>query len=166
LQYTRDMKAILVTTTFLASFGLLSLTPRTSRAEPPIKVGVRIGEYGDPYDRLFAGGDLNVPLGDHFYLDPALEIVFVDHGSFFAIPVDLEYRIPIERRGRGFVWIGGGPDILHGSGGGESKTELSADLQAGIGVHAGMTEPYVGLKYVFGTSDFDAAGVLTFGIRF
>ena len=158
------MKATLVVATFLASLGVLA--PRAARADQPIKIGVRIGEYGDPYSRLFVGGDLNVPLGDHFYLDPALEVVLVQHGSFFAVPIDLMYRIPIERRGRGFVWLGGGPDVLHGEGGGVSNTELSADIQAGIGVHAGVAEPWVGIKYVFGTSDFDGAGVLSFGLRF
>ena len=159
------MKATtLVLGTLLASAAFLA--PRPARADQPIKIGVRIGEYGDPYSRLFLGGDLNVPLGDRFYLDPAIEFVFVQHGNFFAVPIDLAYRIPIERRGRGFVWLGGGPDILHGEGGGVSKTELSADIQAGIGVHAGLAEPWVGIKYVFGTSDFDGAGVLSFGIRF
>src|SRR5256886_3849639 len=52
------------------------------------------------------------------------------HENFFSIPVDLHYRILIERRGRGFVWIGDCPVVLHGETSHVTEHQLSYGIQA------------------------------------
>lgn len=138
-------------------------------AEARLRAGVRVGEYTDVetdhHDhRIFAGAEISAWLGNGFVFNPNFEWVFLDRGDLFTVNGDLQYQMPIARKA--FVWVGGGPTLVHVDQKGFSATDFTGNLQLGLGFRAGRTIPYLEVKYLFPTDDTDGTGVVAFGMRF
>lgn len=142
--------------------GLLFLLIAT-QADADIKPGVRGGVYFDA-SKAFLGGDVLVPIDRNWFLNPNLEYVFVDRGTFFTINFDAHYDLPT--RGSYYLWVGGGLAILHFNpeGRAESNTDPGLNLFMGIGFDTNSRlVPYIQPKVIISdNSEFS----LAFGLRF
>lgn len=125
--------------------------------------GLRVGSYTD-MDELYVGADLLSPIGAHTFINPNIEYVLIDYGTYLTTNLDLHYDIATQSRM--FFWLGGGLGLAYFSpeGEGDSNTELAINLMTGLGFNTtGSLIPYVQLKAILGDAD-DL--VLTFGLRF
>jgi hypothetical protein len=122
-------------------------------------VDLRGGVYTD-LEKPFAGAGLFFHGSGPLYLNPNVEYVFVDDGTFGTANFDLLLQIPTGGSPR--IWGGGGlalvytdPEI------GASDTKPRANIIGGIGF-GGRTSPYLQAKYITGIGEW----VLSAGIRF
>jgi hypothetical protein len=145
--------------------GSAALVIALAAAAPPAaaqQFGLRVGEYTHA-GNAFVGGDVLFRLPYHWYFNPNVEGVFVDHGHLVTVNLDAHYDLPVRRPA--YVWLGGGPALVfrgNGAGGGNS-TDFGFDLLAGVGWHAAGVIPYLQAKALLSaTSDF----VVAFGVRF
>ncbi len=125
--------------------------------------GIRVGNYSD-IDELFVGVEFLSPVGAHTYLNPNLEYVLIDYGTYLTANLDLHYDF--DTGSRVFFWLGGGAGLAYFSpeGNGDSNSEPALNLLAGAGLKTrGSIIPYIQAKAILGDAeDF----VLTFGFRF
>ena len=126
-------------------------------------VGLRIGSYTDA-DELFVGGEFNTRIAHRTYLNPNLEYVLVDNGTYMTINLDIHYDL-LESRAT-YVWAGGGLALQYfdWEGDNNSNTEMGINLLAGVGLKtSGRVMPYIQGKIILGDADDFVLGL---GIRF
>jgi len=152
INYVRSTLLIIIMTGIIHSTALAQNT-----------FGVRLGAYDDS-DELFVGAELLSPLGNRTYLNPNLEYVFIDHGTYLTANVDFVYNALYNRSLLG--WFGGGAGLAYFNpkGDGDSNSELALNVISGIGLRTQSDVfPYFQLKLILGEAD-DV--VFTFGLRF
>lgn len=141
----------------------VALVVVTQSVQAQTLVGARLGVYTDRED-LFVGGEVLTPVADRVYLNPNVEYVFVDNGTFGTFNFDLHYDFPLE--GGTFLWAGGGLGVLYFNpeGPAGSDTDIGANILFGVGfLSGGPVIPYVQAKVIAAdNSDF----VVGFGLRF
>ena len=149
---------------FLAAMVLAAVALTTRTAQAQTLVGGRLGVYTDAED-LFLGAEVLTPVAERLYLNPNVEYVFVDPGTFATFNFDLHYDFPLEGSSA-FLWAGGGLGILYFNpeGPGGSDTDLGANILFGVGfLRDRPVIPYVQAKVIAAdNSDF----VVGFGVRF
>jgi hypothetical protein len=151
-------KTILIVT--ILSFGIFG---SLKNANAKSKFGVRAGSYTD-LEELFLGVDLLSPIGSHTYLNPNLEYVFIDYGTYLTANMDFHYDF--DTRSPFFFWLGGGAGLAYFSpeGGGDSNSELALNILGGLGLKTrGSLVPYIQAKAILGDAD---DFVITLGLRF
>lgn len=144
-------------------FVIITVLVSIPAAEAQTLVGARLGAYVDQED-LFIGGEVLAPLGDHLFLNPNVEYVFVDRAKQATFNFDLHYDFA--RRGQATFWLGGGLGILYFDPDGPlgSNTDLGANLLFGVGFLEGRdVVPYVQAKVIVAD---DSELALGFGVRF
>jgi hypothetical protein len=147
---------------FLATL-LMVFVLSAFNAEAEIKPGIRVGAYFDPTD-AFIGGEVLVDITRQWWFNPNVEYVFVDRATFLTFNFDVHYDLPTDEV---YVWIGGGPAILHFDPDAErfaDDTDFGVNVFAGIGFRTGSRlVPYIQPK-VFISDDSEFS--LAFGVRF
>lgn len=148
---------------FLITVFLICLTAFPALAGSGGDFGIRGGIYTDRDDG-FLGAEYNAPLSRQVFINPNVEYVFVDRGTFMTFNFDGHYDFPT--RSSVYVWAGGGLGMLYWNpeGPGESNTDLGVNLLFGLGFKtAGSVVPYIQAKAILAdNNDF----VLGFGLRF
>ena len=121
--------------------------------------GVHLG-YNFDVDRVLLGAQLTYPITPRLAIYPTFDYYFVSGGSLWALNGDIKFHPPT--RG-GFLYVGGGLDILHASAGGVGATSTNLNLLAGLeGRRWRHTVPYVEAKLIVGNgSAFQIAGGLS-----
>ena len=103
-------------------------------------IGVHAG-YDFDGDYTLLGGQLSLPLNRFVELYPSVDVYLVAAGSQVGFSGDLKYRLspgaPLQ------LYVGGGVNVLHTSGGGGSATDTGWDLLGGLESRLGYTHPYV-----------------------
>ena len=127
-------------------------------------VGVRLGSYTDLED-LFIGGEILAPVGMHTWLNPNIEYVFIDYGTYLTVNLDAHYDF--QTQAPVFFWLGGGLGLAYFSPEDDdidSSSDLALNLLGGLGLKTqGNLIPYVQVKAILGDAeDF----VLSVGLRF
>lgn len=127
-----------------------------------ISPGIRVGAYFDPTD-LYLGGELLIPLSGAVYLNPNLEYVFVDGGTFATFNFDAHYDFPVSDPA--YVWFGLGLGLLYSDPEGPPESDLNAGLNIllGLGFNAGPVVPYTQFKATMAETNRFSLG---FGLRF
>jgi hypothetical protein len=151
------------TRVFLPVVGLVLLLATASPSLAQGTAGVRVGVYTDQSD-LFVGGELLFPVASRLYINPNVEWVFVENGTYMTF--NLDGHLDIYPRGTSaFLWFGGGLAIIYrkpeGAG---SNADTGLNLLGGLGWRTGSgIIPYVQLKLIVkdGTQ-----GVVGIGLRF
>jgi len=105
-------------------------------------IGPRLG-YDFDADRVFLGGQLNLPVGTRWALVPSAEFYPGATGSPFRLNADLKFHPPTTY---GFFYLGGGFAYLHSSGGSNSGGNLFAGWE---GRRARPFKPFLEGKFVF-----------------
>lgn len=127
------------------------------------RFGIRAGFYSG-LDNPFIGTEYLVRIGKRTYINPNVEYVFVNHGTFMTFNVDAHYDLPT--RSNVYVWTGGGLAFLYRNleGRVDSRTDMGLNLLFGLGFgNAGSVVPYIQGKAILSdNSDF----ALAFGLRF
>lgn len=108
-----------------------------------LHVGPRIGVNFDS-DDILIGGQLTAPIADRLELYPSLDIYLPDAGTLLGFNGDLKYRFPTGSSL--FLYAGGGLNVLYASLGGESDTEVGANLIGGFETRTGRIHPFVELR--------------------
>jgi hypothetical protein len=147
------------------SLPILGLVLVVATAAPSFAqtAGVRVGVYTDPND-LFVGGELLFPVAYRLYINPNVEWVFVENGTFMTFNLDAHVDI-FPRRSATFLWVGGGLAILYSNPeGGGSHADAGFNLVGGLGWRTGTgLIPYIQVKMIFADH---SQGVVGIGLRF
>jgi hypothetical protein len=157
------MKTIrnILTVTFI--FLFVSVLSEDINAQDRGKFGVRTGIYTD-FSDLFVGVEYLTPVSQKFYLNPNLEHVFIDNGSYWTLNMDAHYDF--HSTSNIFVWTGGGVGILHAvpDGSANSNTDFGINLLIGMGFNLESSIiPYLqGKAIVSDNTDFE----IGLGVRF
>jgi hypothetical protein len=114
---------------------------RAVRVERP-SVGPRIG-YDFHVDHVFVGGQLNLPVGRRWGLEPSAEFYPGLSGSLFRLNADLKYHPPTVY---GLFYVGAGFAYLHASGASDAGGNLFAGWE---GRRARPFKPFLEAKLVF-----------------
>ncbi len=144
----------------ISALGVVSIAPDSQARS---QFGVRIGSYTD-MEEFYVGADLLAPVGAHTYVNPNIEYVLIDYGTYLTTNLDLHYDFAT--RSRMYFWLGGGLGLAYFSpeGNGDSNSELAVNLLGGIGFNTrGSFVPYIQAKAILGDAD---DFVITFGLRF
>jgi hypothetical protein len=108
----------------------------------PPAIGVRLG-YDFDVDRVFVGGQLDLPVGQRVALVPALELYPGAAGSPYRLNVGLKYHPPTVY---GFFYLGGGFTYLHANGAGKGGGNVFAGWE---GRRARPFRPFLEGKFTF-----------------
>ena len=123
--------------------------------EPP-SVGPRLG-YDFDADRVFVGGQLNLPVGRRWALAPSAEFYPGATGSPFRLNADLKFHPPTTY---GFFYVGAGAAYLHAAGVGRGAGNVFAGWE---GRRARPFKPFLAGKFVFSDrTSFNMEGGLNF----
>jgi hypothetical protein len=154
--------------TLIVAFLGLSLVLLASNAQAEIKPGVRGASYFDP-NKGAIGGELLMDINREqtLFFNPNVEYVFLDRAGLWTFNFDVHYDL-LSAREPVYVWVGGGPAILHRDPDLErlpSDTDFGVNVFAGVGFKLKGTSliPYIQPKYTF--SD-NGRFSLAFGVRF
>lgn len=145
------------------SLALVLCTVVTLRAQSSsVSPGIRIGSYFDPTN-FYVGGELLFPLSGAIYLNPNLEYVFVDGGTFATFNLDAHYDFPVSSPA--YMWFGLGLGLLYSDPEGPIESELNPGLNIllGLGFDAGPVTPYTQFKATMAETNQFSLG---FGLRF
>lgn len=120
----------------------------------PLSVGPRVG-YDFHVDRIFVGGQLNVPVGQRWSLVPSGEFYPGLSGSPFRLNAGLKYHPPTVY---GLFYVGAGATYLHAASVGHGGGNVFAGWE---GRRARPFRPFLEGKFVFAnTTSFNLeAGV-------
>lgn len=148
----------------LFTVGLICLTfSGAALGQQYTTFGVRLGVYTD-VEELFLGAEMNAPIAKRVYVNPNLEYVLIDGGTFMTINFDAHYDFPTTSPLN--IWAGGGLAVVYVNPDGpiNSQTDPGLNLLFGLGFPTGSSAlPYVQGKALLGDqNDF----VLGFGLRF
>lgn len=145
------------------AFALVCLFTIPIMAQDTGQFGVRAGFYTDAED-AFIGAEYLAPIADQVFLNPNVEYVFMDNGTFMTFNLDAHYDFPT--RSNVYVWAGGGLGVMYINPDGpvDSNTDAGLNLLFGLGFKtSGSVVPYVQGKAILAdNSDF----ALGFGLRF
>jgi hypothetical protein len=125
----------------------------------PVRVGPHMG-YNFDADALTLGLQATMPLTSQVELYPTFDYYFVSPGSLWALNLDVKLRPRTPRRA---LYLGGGLDYLHSSGGGASSGDLNFSLIGGWEVLRSPVAPYAEGRVLLGHgSAFQVAGGISF----
>jgi hypothetical protein len=157
------VKGILLRVTLVALLLVLAASTadaqRRARRRPVAtasgpRYGPHIGYNFDAKD-LLLGAQLSWPMTPQLELYPTFDYYFQSPGSLWALNFDLKYRPPTRY---GAWYVGGGLNILGGSGGSDTNLNLLTGLEG----RRGRTRPYVEGKFILGSgSSFQLVGGFT-----
>jgi hypothetical protein len=114
---------------------------RAVLVDPP-SVGARVG-YDFDIDRVFVGGQFNLPVGRRVALVPSVELFPGATGSPYRLNVGLKYHPPTVY---GFFYFGGGFTYLHAAGAGHGGGNVFAGWE---GRQSRPFRPFLEGKFVF-----------------
>lgn len=139
--------------------GTTTVLPAQSSSVTP---GIRIGSYFDPTN-FYVGGELLFPLSSAIYLNPNLEYVFIDNGTFATFNIDAHYDFPVSDPA--YVWFGLGLGLLYSDPEGTVDADITPGLNIllGLGFDAGPVTPYTQFKATMAETNQFSLG---FGVRF
>ena len=131
---------------------------RTRRRSVATTSGPRYGPHiGYNFDvkELLLGAQLSWPITPQMDLYPTFDYYFVSPGSLWALNFDLKYRPPTRY---GAWYVGGGLNLLGGTGGSDTNLNLLTGLEG----RRGRTRPYVEARFILGSgSSFQIVGGFT-----
>lgn len=147
---------------FIPIVGLVLLLA-TAISSPAQTVGIRVGAYTSPRD-LFVGGEFLFPVSRLFYINPNVEWVFVESGTYVTFNLDGHFDI-YPSGSSAFLWLGGGLAIIYSSPeGGGGNADVGFNLLGGLGWRTGSgIIPYVQVKAIIKDG---SQGVVGIGLRF
>ncbi|HEV2670436.1 MAG TPA: hypothetical protein VGU74_05045 [Gemmatimonadales bacterium] len=117
---------------------------RAAATTPGPEYGAHIG-YDFDGDDVLLGAQLAWPITPHLDFYPTFDIYFDNGATPWALNFDLKYRPPTRYR----AWyVGGGLNLLHGSG----NTDTNLDLFTGLEARSGRTHPYVEGRFILASS--------------
>jgi hypothetical protein len=143
---------------------LLSLVlTSVSVADSPNMMGLRLGTYTD-LEEPYIGIEYLTGIAPNIDINPNLEYVLTDMGTFYTLNFDFHYDAYTVRRGP-FAWVGAGLAYTSFDPDGpiEGDSDLGLNLFFGAGLDRPGFVPYVQLKFLIG--DYDDT-VLNAGLRF
>jgi hypothetical protein len=145
------------------SVALIFIIFLAAPAQAEVRPGVRVGGYFDS-DAFFIGGEILTPVATNWYFNPNVEFAFADRADLVTFNFDFHYDF--DTGSNIYVWIGGGPAIIHvnpdGSAG--SDTDFGANVFMGVGFQTrGRLVPYIQPKIILAD---DSEFALAFGLRF
>lgn len=125
----------------VALWGLVAAAaPAAGHAQRP-HIGPHGGYNFDSEDFL-VGAQLSIPIAYNFELYPSFNYYFTDPGTQLGFNGDVKYRIPTASRL--YVYLGGGVNLLHRSGGGlTSESDWGGNVLGGFETLLGRTHPFV-----------------------
>ncbi|MBD3386713.1 hypothetical protein GF407_17555 [candidate division KSB1 bacterium] len=133
-------------------FILIIITSCLSFAKTPTLVDLRAGYYTD-VEELYIGGGFRTGLGRSLDLNPNLEYVLIEGGTYMTINVDLLFTIMANRRN--FALLGAGLAISRfdpeGKAEGDSDTGLNFLFRYGFITRSAI--PYFQAKVIMGDYD-------------
>jgi hypothetical protein len=156
----------LVILAILVSFMLISFS---AHAQGTKRFGIRAGIYSD-VEEGFIGAEFLARIAPKIYLNPNVEYVFVDQGTFMTFNADLHYDFDVQ--GKAFLWAGGGLGVSYidldlddqfGDDVDDSETDLGLNLIFGAGIPTRSVIPYIQGKAIVGDADDLVLGI---GVRF
>jgi len=125
----------------------------------PIRIGPHIG-YNFDADALNLGLQATMPLTTEVELYPSFDWYFVSPAKLWALNLDVKFRPPTTRRA---LYVGGGLDYLHGSGGGAGSGNVNLSLIGGWEVRRSPVAPYAEGRILLGHgSAVQLAGGISF----
>jgi hypothetical protein len=125
----------------------------------PIRIGPHIG-YNFDADALNLGLQVTMPLTTEVELYPTFDYYFVSPDKLWALNLDVKFRPPTARRA---LYVGGGLDYLHASGGGASSGDVNLSLIGGWEVRRSPVAPYAEGRILLGHgSAVQVAGGISF----
>ncbi|MBI2568577.1 MAG: hypothetical protein HYV63_16265 [Candidatus Schekmanbacteria bacterium] len=145
--------------------AVIALPPITA-AE--VLVGVRGGVYEDKdaedSNLLLAGAELVAPLGGKWWVNPNAEHRFDDTANVNTFSLD--FHRDIDTASSLFLWLGGGPSLVHTNpdGPADAHSDVGGNALFGVGVKSKDVVPYMQAKALF--LDEDNVLSLAAGIRF
>ena len=157
------MKGILLRVTLVGLLLVVAASTadaqrRTRRRAVASSSGPRYGPHiGYNFDAsaLLLGAQLSWPMTPQLDLYPTFDYYFESPGSLWALNFDLKYRPPTRY---GAWYVGGGLNLLRGSGGSDTNLNLLTGLEG----RRGRTRPYVEAKFILGNgSSFQVVGGFT-----
>ena len=130
-----------------------------SAALDPARFGPHLG-YNFDADALDLGLQATFPLTYQVELYPTFDYYSVSGGSLWALNFDVKFRPRTPRRA---LYVGGGLDYLHASGGGASSGDVNFSLIGGWEVRRSPVAPYAEGRLLLGHgSAFQVAGGISF----
>ncbi len=157
------MKTCRKVTTISGMMVLLLFFTVSAFSQSPTKFGLRTGVYTDAED-MFLGGEVLTPLSPHLYLNPNVEYVFMDGGTYLTFNADFHYDF--RTNSPVYLWSGAGLAVLYlnPQGPADSNTDVGANILFGLGIKtAGRLVPYIQAKAILSDNNEVAIGV---GLRF
>lgn len=132
--------------------AILLLVSTLSMAGTPTLIGLRGGYYTD-LEKPYIGGGFRTGLSRALDINPNLEYVLVDGGSYMTINIDLLYTITANRHN--YAWLGTGLAIskFDPEGDMEGDSDTGFNFIFGYGFMMRTMVPYLQAKIITGNYD-------------
>ncbi len=130
----RILRAASIVTLLALPAGLANAQTPRSHLGPHLSYNFDAEKFG-------IGAQFSAPLARRLEFYPSADVYFVDHGSLWALNVDLKYRVPTTDRSD-WLYVGGGLNLTTAGANGSHTTDSGANLILGAESLRGVVHPF------------------------